>query len=48
MKQYVELLKKLYEVTDKANIMIDDPMKNHTYFKVGGPADILVTPDDIK
>ncbi|MBZ9636846.1 UDP-N-acetylmuramate dehydrogenase [Clostridium sp. FP1] len=48
MKQYVELFKQLYEVIDKANIMIDEPMKNHTYFKVGGPADILVTPEDIK
>ena len=22
-------------------------MKNHTSFKVGGPADILVTPEDV-
>ena len=48
MKQYVELFKQLYEVIDSANIMIDEPMKNHTYFKVGGPADILVTPEDVK
>jgi len=27
------------------NVKIDEPMKNHTSFKVGGPADILVTPD---
>ncbi|MBU3142523.1 UDP-N-acetylmuramate dehydrogenase [Clostridium sp. CF012] len=47
MNKYVELFKNLYEVIDRANIMIDEPMKNHTYFKVGGPADILVTPDDI-
>lgn len=47
MKKYVELIKNLYEVIDRANIMIDEPMKNHTYFKVGGPADILVTPEDI-
>lgn len=26
------------------NIRIDEPMKNHTSFKVGGAADILVTP----
>jgi len=44
MKQYEELFKKLYKVTDKSNIMIEEPMKNHTYFKVGGPADILVNP----
>jgi len=47
MKQYVKLFKELYEVIDRANIMIDEPMKNHTYFKVGGPADILVTPENI-
>jgi len=47
MKKYVELFKTLYEVIDRANIMIDEPMKNHTYFKVGGPADILVTPENI-
>ncbi|MDQ2086140.1 UDP-N-acetylmuramate dehydrogenase [Herbivorax sp. ANBcel31] len=26
------------------NVMIDEPMKNHSSFKVGGTADILVTP----
>jgi len=47
MRQYEELFKQLYKVIDKANILIDEPMKNHTYFKVGGPADILVTPENI-
>ncbi|EYE88606.1 UDP-N-acetylenolpyruvoylglucosamine reductase [Fervidicella metallireducens AeB] len=28
-------------------IRYDEPMKNHTSFKVGGPADILVTPETI-
>ncbi len=26
--------------------MIDELMENHTSFKVGGPADILVTPEN--
>lgn len=47
MKQYLDLIKHLDKVTDKANIKLDEPMKNHTSFKVGGPADILVTPDNI-
>jgi UDP-N-acetylmuramate dehydrogenase len=47
MKLYAELIKNLYEVIDRANIKLDEPMKTHTYFKVGGPADILVTPEDI-
>jgi UDP-N-acetylmuramate dehydrogenase len=46
MEKYVELIRHLDEVMDKANIMIDEPMKNHTSFKVGGPVDILVTPED--
>lgn len=28
------------------NILIDEPMKNHTTFKVGGPADIMVSPEN--
>ncbi|MGH4119384.1 UDP-N-acetylmuramate dehydrogenase [Clostridium sp.] len=47
MKLYAKLIKKLEEVIDRANIKLDEPMKTHTYFKVGGPADILVTPEDI-
>ena len=46
MEKYVEIIRHLNEVMDKANIMIDEPMKNHTSFKVGGSADILVTPED--
>mgnify|MGYP001594805498 CR=1 FL=1 len=47
MKKYEELIKQIDKVTKKSNIKIDEPMKNHTSFKVGGPADILVTPEDV-
>jgi len=47
MKQYVELIKQINKVTSKVNIKVDEPMENHTSFKVGGPADILVTPNDV-
>lgn len=47
MEQYVKLIKQLDEAIDAANIKIKEPMKSHTYFKVGGPADILVTPEDV-
>lgn len=30
---------------NKGNIMLDEPMKKHISFKVGGPADILVKPN---
>ncbi|MBU3091738.1 UDP-N-acetylmuramate dehydrogenase [Clostridium sp. CF011] len=47
MKKYEELIKQIDKVTRGSNIKIDEPMKNHTSFKVGGPADILVTPEDV-
>jgi len=34
----------LGEIAGTENVFVDEPMKNHTSFKVGGPADILVTP----
>jgi len=43
---YEELIKQINKVTNKVNININEPMKKHTSFKVGGPADILVTPED--
>lgn len=36
----------LSKITGSGNIMTDEPMMNHTSFKIGGPADILVTPCD--
>lgn len=30
------------------NILIDEPMKNHTYFKIGGPVDIMILPGSIE
>lgn len=35
---------KLIEKVPGLNIKIDEPMKNHTSFQIGGPADILVMP----
>jgi UDP-N-acetylmuramate dehydrogenase len=28
-------------------IKIDEPLKNHTTFKIGGPADVMLFPDDV-
>ena len=36
----------LSAVIDKKKILRDEPMKNHISFKVGGPADFLVLPDN--
>jgi len=46
MMQYEELIKQINKVILKANIKINEPMENYTSFKVGGPADILVTPEN--
>ncbi len=38
------ILQSLKNITNEENIFLNEPLKNHTTFKVGGPADILVTP----
>ena len=38
------ILQSLRSITSEENILVNEPLKNHTTFKVGGPADILVTP----
>lgn len=45
MNQYIEFTKLLGDIFEADKIHIDEPMKNHTSFRVGGPADILVTPE---
>lgn len=44
MNQYKNFSIKLKEILSLEDIIIDEPMRNHTSFKVGGPADVLVTP----
>lgn len=36
------------EIIISGKILIDEPMKNHTSFKIGGPVDILVVPGSIE
>ncbi|WP_027631997.1 UDP-N-acetylmuramate dehydrogenase [Clostridium hydrogeniformans] len=38
----------LKSLVGENNILLNEPMKNHIYFKVGGPADIMVIPDTIE
>ena len=38
------ILEKLAAVLASENIKKNEPMKNHTSFKVGGPADLLLLP----
>ena len=36
------MYKKLLEIIPQENILVDEPMKNHTSFKTGGNADYIV------
>lgn len=44
MNQYMEFYKLLSKFYNEEDIAVDSPMSEHIYFRVGGPADILVTP----
>ncbi|SHE69752.1 UDP-N-acetylmuramate dehydrogenase [Clostridium fallax] len=44
MNHYIEFSKLLYKIYDEKDIELNSPMNEHIYFKVGGPADILLTP----
>lgn len=44
MNRYKAFAKKLAEVLPEEKILIDEPMKLHTNFKLGGPADVMVLP----
>lgn len=39
------LLEQLEQIVGKDSIQLAEPMSRHTTFRVGGPADVLVTPD---
>jgi UDP-N-acetylmuramate dehydrogenase len=43
-----DILEKLSTITNEKNIFQNEPMKKHTTFRTGGPADILVTPTSEK
>ncbi|MDK2799723.1 MAG: UDP-N-acetylmuramate dehydrogenase [Clostridiales bacterium] len=46
MTQYKEFIDLLKTIVDEAGILLDEPMKNHTSFKIGGCADIVVLPEN--
>ncbi|HHX59301.1 MAG TPA: UDP-N-acetylmuramate dehydrogenase [Epulopiscium sp.] len=43
-----EIAKLLLQKIPESMIKIDEPMKNHTSFKIGGPADIYVAPSTVE
>lgn len=46
MKQTVA--QKLTDILDEENVLLNEPMKNHTSFRIGGNADVLVLPKTVK
>ncbi|MBQ9007077.1 MAG: UDP-N-acetylmuramate dehydrogenase [Atopobiaceae bacterium] len=40
------LVYRLRQIVGEDNVLVDEPMKEHTTFKIGGPADLFVMPDD--
>ena len=44
MNQYIDFSKLLRNIYDEKDIEINSPMSEYIYFKVGGPADILLNP----
>ena len=41
------LAHRLVQIVGEDNALVDEPMSEHTTFKIGGPADLFVTPDDV-
>ena len=44
----MELYNRLCTITKQENVMKDEPMKKHTTFRIGGPADVFVMPRTIE
>lgn len=42
------LIQQLAKITNIKNILLNEPMKNHTTFKIGGPVDIFIMPQNNK
>lgn len=42
-----ELIKKLTSITGEERVLINELMSRHTSFKIGGPADIMVIPENM-
>lgn len=48
MNKYLDFAEKLKDIIGADRVMQDEPMKNHTYFRLGGPADIMVSPGTVE
>lgn len=48
MNRYLNAYDELASFLNKEEILLDEPMKNHTWFEIGGTADILVIPQSVE
>ncbi len=44
----IEIVDKLKDILREGKLYLNEPMKRHTSFKIGGPADVLVVPNNRK
>ena len=42
------LINELYRIVGKQNVKIEEPMAKHTTFRIGGPAQYLVAPQNVE
>ena len=47
MNNKCEFVKEAQQILSEGQLLIDEPMKLHTTFKIGGPADFLIFPANI-
>lgn len=43
----MSILEGLCQILGEQNVKVNEPMKKHTTFRVGGPADYFLTPEDV-
>ncbi len=47
MNKYLYAYEDLASILTKEEILLDEPMRNHTWFEIGGTADVLVIPNSV-
>ncbi len=48
MEKYRFFIKELTSIISHENILLNEPMSKHTSFKIGGPVDIMILPQNIE
>lgn len=43
-----DVLNQFYEILDKQRVLKDEPMQAHTTFRIGGPADLFLMPENVE